>query len=115
MHSRTLSIVAVALVATASPALAQASEAKGVIDLAHFDLTTASGKTELDRTIRRTALQACATESVLDAPQAKHLQRLCYEDAVANARAQIAGHTAERAAAGHALAVLDTAQATIKN
>jgi UrcA family protein len=109
MRTMMLSFVAAAVIATGTPALAEAPAANGVITLAGFDLATPGGQSRLNQTIRRTALQMCSTESTIDLPQAKRLQRLCYEDAVANANAQIAGRTAERATVGNSLAALDTA------
>jgi UrcA family protein len=110
MHSKTLSIgAAVALAAATTTAFAGAPASSGVIALTRFDLASSAGQAQLDRTIRRTALQMCATESTVDAPQAKHLERLCYQDAVANARAQItSGQTASLASNGAALAALET-------
>jgi UrcA family protein len=106
MHSHLVSVATVVALAVGVSASAQASAQKGVIPLTQYDLATAAGQAQLDRAISRTALGMCATESTVDAPQAKHLERLCYEDAVARAHAQISARTA-MAPSNSTLAALD--------
>jgi UrcA family protein len=110
MLRKTLSIavtLAAALGGTCAVAATPASRFE--IRLGQFDLNTPAGQSQLNRTVRRAALQACTVDDQTDTPQAKHLERLCYEDAVGQAQAQIRARTADRSARGEGLAVLDSA------
>jgi UrcA family protein len=87
---KTISILALALIAAATPGTAFALEpvtATSIVRTADLDLSSASGERELDRRIVQAARDVCGEASNVDL-EGKNAVRQCRDETIAVAAAQ---------------------------
>ena len=79
------SALATAAIIKAAPALAEPAQIVAIVHTADLDLSSSSGRTELDRRLVRAAYQVCGTASDADLA-GQNAVRDCRADVLAKAR-----------------------------
>ena len=89
MKSSAIVFAVLALLAGGASGLANAAPAAMTVTTHDLDLTTAAGRTALDRRVRMAAAELCGEASASD-PAGRRAVRACRHEAVVRARQQLA-------------------------
>lgn len=90
MFKTALTAASLALVATATPAIAQTHVPNTTVSFADLDLSTAEGQEALDRRINAAAREICGVDAPRTGTRIKTSERRCFEAARKSVKQQVA-------------------------
>lgn len=90
MNTKVIAIAATLALSLGSEAIAATGAPQITIETSGYDLGSAAGQAQLDRSVRIAAHKVCTADSQRDTLQVQRLERQCFATALNGAREQLA-------------------------